>query len=69
MVRHKLARAGRAFALALALAPGLALVGCNTVDDTAEATMARQEVARPAAIVVQEFAISPDAPMPGESDA
>jgi hypothetical protein len=67
MVRHKLARAGRAFALALA--PGLALVGCNTVDDTAEATMARQEVARPAAIVVQEFAISPDAPMPGGSDA
>ncbi|MGH6887098.1 MAG: hypothetical protein ACREGK_13610, partial [Geminicoccales bacterium] len=42
----------------------LSLLGCNTVDSTAEATMAEQRMARPAAIVVQEFAISPDAPAP-----
>lgn len=43
------------------LAAALSLAGCNTVDSTADATMAEQRMARPAAIVVQPFAISPDA--------
>lgn len=51
-------------ALGLPLMAALSLLGCNTVDSTAEATMAEQRLARPAAIVVQEFAISPDAAQP-----
>jgi hypothetical protein len=55
-------------ALGLTLGPpvmaALSLLGCNTVDSTAEATMAEQRMARPAAIVVQHFAISPDAAAP-----
>jgi Domain of unknown function (DUF4410) len=55
----------RAFALTLGLpVAALALVGCNTVNSTSEATIAEQRMARPAAIVVQPFAISPDAPTP-----
>jgi hypothetical protein len=55
----------RALGLTLALpVTALSLLGCNTVDSAAEATMAEQRMARPAAIVVQEFAISPDAPAP-----
>jgi hypothetical protein len=56
----------RTCALALTLAPSvmLGLNGCNTVDSAADYTMAEEHVARPAAIVVQEFAISPDAPEP-----
>ena len=50
--------------LALPVAVALALLGCNTVDSAADYTMAEQQMARPAAIVVQEFAISPDAPEP-----
>lgn len=47
--------------LGLPVTAALSLLGCNTVDSTAEATMAEQHMARPAAIVVQPFAISPDA--------
>jgi hypothetical protein len=56
----------RAFALILGLpaTAALALIGCNTVDSAAEHTMAEQRTARPAAIVVQPFAISPDAAPP-----
>jgi len=56
----------RALGLMLALSAllGLPLSGCNTVNDTADHTMAEQEVARPDAIVVQPFALSPDAPDP-----
>ena len=50
--------------LGLPMTAALSLLGCNTVDSAAEATMAEQRLARPAAIVVQEFAISPDAPEP-----
>jgi hypothetical protein len=59
----------RAFGLTLGLpvAAALSLIGCNTVDSTAEATMAEQRMARPAAIVVQPFAISPDAAAQGSS--
>lgn len=39
----------------------LSLAGCNTVDSAAESTIAEQRMPRPAAIVVQPFAISPDA--------
>jgi Domain of unknown function (DUF4410) len=48
--------------LGLPVMAALALLGCNTVDSAADYTMAEQQMARPAAIVVQEFAISPDAP-------
>jgi hypothetical protein len=50
--------------LGLPVMAALALLGCNTVDSAADYTMAEQQMARPAAIVVQEFAISPDAPEP-----
>jgi hypothetical protein len=50
--------------LGLALTLGLPLVGCNAVDSGAEHTMEEQIVAQPDAIVVQEFALSPDAPQP-----
>jgi Domain of unknown function (DUF4410) len=50
--------------LGLPVAAALALLGCNTVDSAADYTMAEQQTARPAAIVVQEFAISPDAATP-----
>jgi hypothetical protein len=50
--------------LGLPVTAALALLGCNTVDSAADYTMAEQQMARPAAIVVQEFAISPDAPEP-----
>jgi hypothetical protein len=42
----------------------LSLFGCNPLSGSADHTMAEQEVARPDAIVVQEFALSPDAPDP-----
>jgi hypothetical protein len=42
----------------------LSLLGCNTVDSAADSTMAEQRMARPAAIVVQPFALSPDAAAP-----
>jgi hypothetical protein len=56
----------RVFGLTLGLpvTAGLALLGCNTVDSAADYTMAEQQMARPAAIVVQEFAVSPDAAAP-----
>jgi hypothetical protein len=56
--------------LGLPVTAALSLLGCNTVDSAAEATMAEQRTARPAAIVVQPFAISPDAAAPasGASD-
>jgi hypothetical protein len=58
-------RSTRAFALTLTpLAAALALIGCNTVDSTSEATVAEQRMAHPAAIVVQPFALAPDAPAP-----
>jgi Domain of unknown function (DUF4410) len=50
--------------LGLPVTAALALLGCNTVDSAADYTMAEQQTARPAAIVVQEFAISPDAATP-----
>jgi hypothetical protein len=50
--------------LGLSMAAGLSLTGCNTVDSAADYTMAEQEAARPGAIVVQEFAISPDTAAP-----
>jgi Domain of unknown function (DUF4410) len=50
--------------LGLPVTAALLLVGCNTVDSAVEHTMAEQRMARPAAIVVQPFAISPDAPQP-----
>lgn len=50
--------------LGLPVAAALSLLGCNTVDSTADATMAEQRMARPAAIVVQPFAISPDGAAP-----
>jgi len=50
--------------LGLPVTAALSLLGCNTVDSAAEATMAEQRMARPAAIVVQPFAISPDAAAP-----
>jgi hypothetical protein len=50
--------------LGLPLTAALALVGCNTVDSAADSTIAEQSMARPAAIVVQPFAISPDASAP-----
>jgi Domain of unknown function (DUF4410) len=54
-----------AFGLALGLpVAALSLIGCNTVDSTADATIAEQRMARPAAIVVQPFALSPDLPAP-----
>ncbi|MGH6917297.1 MAG: DUF4410 domain-containing protein [Geminicoccaceae bacterium] len=60
----------RALGLTLGLpVMALSLLGCNTVDSTAEATMAEQRMARPAAIVVQEFAISPDAAQPPAAPA
>ncbi len=60
----------RAFAQTLApLAAALALTGCNTVDATSEATIAEERMAPPAAIVVQPFAISPDAPVPPAAGA
>jgi hypothetical protein len=55
---------------ALGLTPGLpfaaalSLLGCNTVDSAADSTIAEEQMARPAAIVVQPFAISPDAAAP-----
>ena len=56
----------RAFGLMLGLlvTAVLSLTGCNTVDSAADSTIAEQRMARPAAIVVQPFAISPDAPAP-----
>ena len=51
-------------ALGLTLAPAAAallLLGCNTVDSAADSTIAEQRTARPAVIIVQPFAISPDA--------
>ena len=50
--------------LGLPVMAALALLGCNTVDSAADATMAEQHMERPAAIVVQPFAISPDAAAP-----
>jgi hypothetical protein len=50
--------------LGLPVTAALSLLGCNTVDSSADQTMAEQQMARPAAIVVQEFAISPDASEP-----
>jgi hypothetical protein len=50
--------------LGLPLTAALALLGCNTVDSAADSTIAEQSMARPAAIVVQPFAISPDASPP-----
>jgi len=50
--------------LGLPLTAALSLLGCNTVDSAADSTMAEQQMARPAAIVVQPFAISPDAAAP-----
>lgn len=56
----------RAFGLMLGLpvTAVLSLTGCNTVDSAADSTIAEQSMARPAAIVVQPFAISPDASAP-----
>jgi Domain of unknown function (DUF4410) len=56
----------RAFGLTLGLplTAALSLLGCNTVDSAADSTIAEQRMARPAAIVVQPFAISPDTPAP-----
>jgi hypothetical protein len=51
-------------ALGLSVTAALSLLGCNTVDSAADSTMAEQHMARPAAIVVQPFAISPDAAAP-----
>jgi hypothetical protein len=48
-------------ALGLSVTAALSLLGCNTVNSAADSTMAEQQMARPAAIVVQPFAISPDA--------
>lgn len=50
--------------LGLPLTAALSLLGCNTVDSAADSTIAEQRMARPAAIVVQPFAISPDASAP-----
>jgi len=57
----------RALLLLLPTALSLSLGACNTVDSTSEATIAEQRMARPAAIVVQPFAIAPDAPVPAGS--
>jgi hypothetical protein len=54
--------AGRSRALAATLA--FLVAGCISVDSEAERSMAEQRMARPAAIVVQNFALSPDAPEP-----
>ncbi len=50
--------------LGLPLTAALSLLGCNTVDSAADTTIAEQRMARPAAIVVQPFAISPGASAP-----
>ena len=50
--------------LGLPVTAVLSLTGCNTVNSAADSTIAEQSMARPAAIVVQPFAISPDAPAP-----
>jgi hypothetical protein len=50
--------------LGLPFTAALSLLGCNTVDSAADSTMAEQRMARPAAIVVQPFAISPDSATP-----
>lgn len=55
--------------LGLPVAAALSLPGCNTVDSAADSTMAEQQMARPAAIVVQPFAISPDAAAPPAGSA
>jgi hypothetical protein len=50
--------------LGLPVTAALGLLGCNTVDSAADSTTAEQQMARPAAIVVQPFALSPDATAP-----
>jgi hypothetical protein len=54
--------AGRSRAFAATLT--LLVTGCISVDSEADRSMAEQRMARPAAIVVQDFALSPDAPDP-----
>jgi hypothetical protein len=54
--------AGRSRAFAATLT--LLVTGCISVDSEADRSMAEQRMARPAAIVVQNFALSPDAPDP-----
>src|SRR5919106_23058 len=54
--------AGRSRAFAATLT--LLVTGCISVDSEADRSMAEQRMARPAAIVVQNFALSPDAPEP-----
>lgn len=45
----------------------LALTGCNMLDSSADHTIAEQRTARPAAIVVQEFALSPGVAPPPDT--
>jgi hypothetical protein len=54
--------AGRSRAFAATLT--LLVTGCISVDSEADRSIAEQRMARPAAIVVQDFALSPDAPEP-----
>jgi Domain of unknown function (DUF4410) len=54
--------AGRSRAFAATLT--LLVTGCVSVDSEADRSIAEQRMARPAAIVVQNFALSPDAPEP-----
>jgi hypothetical protein len=51
-------------ALGLSVTAALSLLGCNTVNSAADSTIAEQQMTRPAAIVVQPFAISPDTAAP-----
>ncbi|HEX5078324.1 MAG TPA: DUF4410 domain-containing protein [Geminicoccaceae bacterium] len=55
--------------LGLPLAAALSLLGCDSVDSAAEHTIAQERMARPAAIVVQPFALSPDAVAPSGAAA
>lgn len=57
------------FARILPLVLTLSLSGCNALNSSADSTIAEERVAQPDAVVVQEFALSPDAPQPGGAPA
>jgi hypothetical protein len=50
----------------LAWVAALALCGCTSVDTAAERQIAEQRLPRPAMIVVNDFAVSPDEVQPGQ---
>ncbi len=57
------------FARILPLVLTLSLSGCNALNSSADSTIAEERVAQPDAVVVQEFALSPDAPQPSGATA